>query len=207
MAMWHFGQKPFRMIWKVERGGRRNYLAGTAHFFPWSFRKSLRTYIHLASDVLFEGPLEETDMEKVRQSGYSNAPPALYEKLDGHTIAAINKELERHTTAGENDLASYISMMAREKGDALSHEIAGLAPWMAFFKLWSSFLKRRGWHHSVDLEALAVAKQLGKKVHYLETIDEQVAAMNGIPLDRIVHFLQQFGHWEKFAHEHEQCYL
>jgi hypothetical protein len=78
---------------------------------------------------------------------------------------------------------------------------------MAFFRLWSQFLARRGWKYSVDLEALSVAKELGKKVVFLETIEEQLEALDGIPFDRIVNYLNKFDMWGRFSNNHKKKYL
>jgi hypothetical protein len=40
-----FRERELRMIWEVLKGSRRSYLAGIAHFFPYSFKKSLTRYI------------------------------------------------------------------------------------------------------------------------------------------------------------------
>jgi hypothetical protein len=91
--------------------------------------------------------------------------------------------------------------------DLLSLAIEGLRPWMAFFKLWSQFLVKRGWKYSVDLEALAVARELGKKIVFLETIEEQLAALDGIPFEKIVDYFNNFRNWGRFSQHHRKQYL
>jgi hypothetical protein len=78
---------------------------------------------------------------------------------------------------------------------------------MAFFQIWSNFLKQRGWKYSVDLEALKIARQLRREVVFLETIDEQIAGLEGIPVDRIIRFFQKIDQWEEWARSHSQLYL
>ena len=62
-------EKKLRMMWKVEKDGKASYLVGAAHFFPYSFKKSLSQYINNAETVLLEGPLDETNMNKVIEQG------------------------------------------------------------------------------------------------------------------------------------------
>ena len=62
-------ERELRMIWAVERVGRRSYLVGTAHFFPYHFRGSLRRYISQVDAVLFEGPLDEESARTVVEYG------------------------------------------------------------------------------------------------------------------------------------------
>jgi len=57
------------MIWKLEKDGKVSFLAGTAHFFPFSFKKSLTIYIRGVNTVLLEGPLDENSMSRVLDSG------------------------------------------------------------------------------------------------------------------------------------------
>ena len=82
-----------------------------------------------------------------------------------------------------------------------------LRPWMAFFQIWSNFLKQRGWKYSVDLEALKIARQLRREIVFLETIEEQIAGLEGIPVDRIIRFFQKIDQWEEWARSHSQLYL
>ncbi|MDI6756250.1 MAG: TraB/GumN family protein, partial [Thermodesulfobacteriota bacterium] len=64
-----FSVKELKTIWKVERDGKEGYLSGTAHFFPYSLKKSLLHYIRKAKVVLFEGPLDDQSMNQVIKNG------------------------------------------------------------------------------------------------------------------------------------------
>ncbi|HPP06044.1 MAG TPA: TraB/GumN family protein, partial [Syntrophorhabdaceae bacterium] len=68
------------------------------------------------------------------------------------------------------------------------------------------YLRNRGWIYSVDLDAHSVAKRLKKKIHYLETIEEQVSALEAIPVEMIVRFISFFDRWEEFAKRHALYY-
>ncbi len=61
-----FWEKKLRMVWEVKKHGRINFLVGT-HFFSHSFRRSLTRLINKADVVLFEGPLDESTMDEVRE--------------------------------------------------------------------------------------------------------------------------------------------
>ena len=47
----------------------------------------------------------------------------------------------------------------------------------------------------MDVEAFHIAQKLGKKIDYLETIEDQLAALDGIPFERIVNYLNHIGSW------------
>jgi hypothetical protein len=201
-------ERKLRMVWEVKKDGLTNFLVGTAHFFPCSFRRSLTHIINKADVVLFEGPLDESNMDAVREYGHTlQNGTSLYDALDPKTIAELNKELGGGSEFTECSLASYIHVFSQAHGDLLSRKIGGLRPWMAFFSLWSQYLVRRGWKYSVDLEALSVARELGKKVIFLETIEEQLDALDGIPFERIVSYLNSFDKWGRYSRNHKKHYL
>jgi uncharacterized protein YbaP (TraB family) len=47
----------------------------------------------------------------------------------------------------------------------------------------------------MDVEAFRIAQKLGKKIEYLETIEDQLAALDGIPFERIVNYLNHIRNW------------
>ena len=67
-------QRPFRMLWKVEKNGRTSWLGGTAHFFPYSFESAFKRLFREVDTVLFEGHLDEDSLETVARAG--KRPPA-----------------------------------------------------------------------------------------------------------------------------------
>ena len=47
----------------------------------------------------------------------------------------------------------------------------------------------------MDMEAFHIARKLGKKIEYLETIEDQLAALDGIPFERMVNYLNHIKNW------------
>lgn len=59
----------------------------------------------------------------------------------------------------------------------------------------------------MDLDALKIAEALGKEVHFLERIEEQIDALNGIPIERIARFLKRIDQWDRYAKRYMKYYL
>lgn len=124
--------------------------------------------------VLFEGPLDDQSRNRVvAQSLKAEEATTLYEALDGQTIRKIRK-LMGHLFRKSDSLSLILPFTSRGQ-DPLWVHFQSRSPWMAFFQIWSNFLKERGWKHSVDLEAWQIATQLGKEIIFLETIEEQIS--------------------------------
>jgi len=117
--------------------------------------------------------------------------PSLYDALDPAVIREINRQLAdrsgRATMAG-----SFLDLMNVKTSGFLEQHAKGVRPWMAFFTTWSAFLNYK---HSMDVEAFHIARKLGKEISYLETIQDQLEALDGIPFDRIVTYFHRFKHW------------
>lgn len=197
-------ERDLRTVWAVEKGGRRSYLVGTAHFFPYHFRGSLSRHIRGAQTVLLEGPLDEEAMLKVVRSGSGEAGASLYDALDPRTISKINRALGVPSPAlSAHQL--YRGLFQDGPEDWLAEEIRGLRPWMAFFRVWTHYRRRNGWKYTMDLDASRIARGLGKEVRHLETIEEQIEALNGVPLERIVNFLKS-ADWGRYGGEYVRRY-
>jgi hypothetical protein len=195
MSLFFWKGKRLRTIWKVEKDKQISFLIGTAHFSPYRFEKDLMKLIQRTEIVLFEGPLDKESMARVVQYGQQGEnSPSIYEALDPATIREINKQLggrlDANTTAG-----SYLEIIHPMTSDFLETVTRGVRPWMAFFTIWSAFLN---WKYSMDVEAFQIAQKLGKKIQYLETIEDQLAALDGIPFDRIVNYLNRIEHWKAY---------
>jgi uncharacterized protein YbaP (TraB family) len=199
-------QKPLKMIWEVQKNGRTSHLVGTAHFFPYSFRNSLRQYLESARVVMFEGPLDDDSMARVREAGIDNENSYhIFDELDDKTIAGITDALVPVCRARHS---SYLVTFCKfELKDIVYEMVKDMRPWLAFFTLWSDYLKRLGWKYSVDLEGYQIAGELGKNTVFLETIEEQIEVLQNISHDNILFFLNQVDRWKDFAREYVECYL
>jgi uncharacterized protein YbaP (TraB family) len=192
MNLFRWKGKRLRTVWKVERAGRFSFLVGTAHFSPYRFEKDLTKLIQRVETVLFEGPLDQESMARVVQYGQQGEDnPSIYEALDPAVIREINKQLSGQFEANAA-VGSYLEIIRPATSDFLETVTRGVRPWMAFFTIWSAFLN---WRHSMDVEAFQIAQKLGKKIEYLETIEDQLAALDGIPFERIVNYLNHIKHW------------
>ncbi|HUL36864.1 MAG TPA: TraB/GumN family protein [Thermodesulfobacteriota bacterium] len=192
MILFWWKEKPLRTVWKVDKDGQTSFLVGTAHFSPYRFKKTLSKLIQGVETVLFEGPLDAESMARVVQYGqHGENEPSLYKALHPDAIAEINKFWGARS---DHQIAAipYLDLIHPTNSDFLEIHTRGLRPWMTFFTIWSAFLN---WKHSMDLEAFHIAQKLGKKIDYLETIEDQLAALDGIPFERIVNYLNHIGNW------------
>jgi uncharacterized protein YbaP (TraB family) len=196
-------EKPFRMIWRVEKNDNRGFLAGTAHFFPHSFNKSFHNHLRKVRVVLFEGPMDDQNFSRVIESGrLPEANPSLLQALSPEALQKIKDLL-----APPNLPRPSFPLLILRSGTPWHVPLQSMKPWMAFLHIWSQYLKTRGWNCSVDLEALRIASKLGKEIHFLESIDEQIAALEEVSFERIVHFLNQAHRWDEYTQRHRECYL
>jgi len=180
-------------VWKVEKGQKVSFLVGTAHFTPYHFRKALTKLIQNVETVLFEGPLDKESMARVVRYGQQGEnSPSISEALDPAAIKEINRQLSVRLT-GNTTAGSYLPLIHPTSSDFLEVHTRGVRPWMAFFTIWSAFLD---WKYSMDVEAFHIAQKLGKKIQYLETIEDQLAALDGIPFERIINYLNHIKHWK-----------
>jgi uncharacterized protein YbaP (TraB family) len=191
MNLFPWQEKRLRTIWRIGENGTGSFLVGTAHFSPYRFRKTLTRLVQGAETVLFEGPLDEESMAEVARYGTrGEGTPSVYDALDPALIREINRQLaDRSGPAAA--VGSYLDLILKPPG-FLEQHARGVRPWMAFFATWSAFLN---WQHSMDLEAFQIARKLGKDIEYLETIEDQLKALDGIPFDRIVNYFKKFDHW------------
>ena len=192
MNFFWWKEKRLRTVWRVEKDGRTSYLVGTAHFSPYRFKKTLIKLIQGVETVLFEGPLDEESMAEVVQYGQKGGnAPSLYKALHPDVIVEINKLLSARSSL-QTTAVPYLDLIHPTTADFLEIHTRGVRPWMTFFTIWSAFLN---WKHSMDVEAFHIAQKLGKKIQYLETIEDQLAALDGIPFERIVNYLNHIKNW------------
>jgi len=199
-------EKELKMIWEVEKDGKKSFLVGTAHFFPHSFRTSLSRYIKHARTVLFEGPLDKDSMARVVNAGLEEDNTShLFEELDTKTIDRITRALD--PPGRDRFPFLFFHIRPEDTENRVSAMIKGMKPWMAFFTIWTKFLEKKGWRHSVDLEAYHIAVEMGKNVVFLETIEEQIQVLEGLSHEKIVDFLKRVDRWDTYAQQYLESYL
>ena len=194
------------MIWQVQKNGSSSQLVGTAHFFPYSFRHSLRRCLKNARVAIFEGPLDEKNMARVRQAGMdTDSAYHLFDELDDETIAGITGALI--PICRLRNSTQFVHYCKDSLTETVYDLVKGMQPWLAFFTLWSTYLQRIGWKYSVDLEGYSVAQELGIKIVFLESIEEQIKVLQNISHEKIMHFLSQTDLWETLAKDYVKSYL
>jgi len=198
-------ERDLRMLWQVEKRGRCSRLVGTPHFFPYHFRGTLRRLIGPARIVLLEGPLDEQSMRRVVTAGSGAVHASLYHALDAGTRLRVCRHLGLAPPPLDAQLL-YRDLFFGRPDEWLEAELRGLKPWMAFFGLWTRYRERQGGNYSLDLDAHRMAAELGKDLHHLETVDEQIAALDAIPLERMVHFLARVD-WPAYYADYVRRYL
>lgn len=197
-------QRRFAMLWEIEGGGRRSWIGGTAHFFLYSFDFSFRDLFERVDTVLFEGPLDPGSMEQVAAVG--NAPDPGTPRVIEHISEEEFRRLERAVCGPRGFWARMLGLEQADPPDVRGL-LTGTRPWMAFFTLWSRFLARRGWAQSVDLEAWQIAHEMGKTVHPMESIPEQLETLESIPMARIASFLRSCREWDGYIRRNARAYL
>ena len=200
MNLFWWKEKPLRTVWRVEKDGPPCFLVGTAHFFPYSFKKTLARLIQNVEIVLFEGPLDQESMARVVQYGQQGEnTPSIYEALDPGAIREINRQLNVRLT-GDTTAGSYLQLIHPKSSGFLEVHTQGVRPWLAFFTVWSAFLD---WKYSMDVEAFHIAQKMGKKIQFLETIEDQLEALDGIPFERLIRYLNSVKNWKA----HKEMFL
>ena len=199
-------EKELKMIWEVGKNHKKSYLIGTAHFFPYSFKTSLHRCLENAGTIMFEGPLDQDSMDKVVNRGFDNQSSYhIFDDLDGQSIDKITREIAPQCR-GRNTFF-ILNLLKFKVENPLYEMVKGMKPWLAFFTIWSNYLKKNGWKYSVDLEGYTLAEGLGKKIVFLETIEEQINVLENLTHDRIIDFLKRVDQWHELALDYVKCYL
>lgn len=150
--------------------------------------------------VVLEGPLDEAATRKVLDAGKGSGGDQLYKAtpdLIRARLGLYEAPLDVHQLLK--------SLVFGRQEQWLEEELRALKPWAAFFGLWTRFRARQGWTHSMDLEAARVAAELGKPIVYLESIEEQIAALDAVPVKRILRFMHE--DWSAYCRSYERHYL
>jgi hypothetical protein len=205
-AIWPLcGDPPLRTVWCLSKEGRLSRLVGSAHFSPCRFGRSVERLVREASVVLFEGPLDEAGLARAALAGLDPQGASLLDRLTPETVAILRRLLAPLPAAAPSQTS--LGRLLSPAEDLPGLRIRGLRPWLAFFTIWAGYLRALGWRSSLDLEAYRNALRLGRKVVFLETIGEQTAALEAIPEERFVAFLDAAAEWPRYAEQYRQRYL
>jgi hypothetical protein len=196
-------QKSLKMVWHVLKDGSSSYLIGTAHFFPTSFARSMSRLIRGVNVVLTEGPLDKASMEQISEHGrQGNGKVDLKALLDPGVLEQINRLLAERISGTDDDDLFYL--FHRPKIDYFEMYTRDVCPWMGLFTVWTSYLN---WKYSVDLEAYQTARRMGRRILPLESLDEQLAVLEGIPLERVKRHLNDVMNWQTYRDHYVHFYL
>lgn len=196
-------QRRLAMLWELQKNGHKSWIAGAAHFCRFSFRLHMRKIFQEVETVLCEGPLDQASMELIADFGKNPHPDT--PRLESMLTEPEIKNLE-HTVLGSSLWSRFLNM-SLENGPDVRYYLACTRPWLAFFTMWSSFLKRHDWQQSVDREAWYTAREMGRYVLGMETISEQLRTLESIPAERIVRFFRDCRSWSRLKNSYEKGYL
>jgi hypothetical protein len=197
-------QRAFAMGFEIRKGDALSWLCGSAHFFPYSFTHAFRRLFRNVDTILFEGPLDRDFLAEVARIGRTPEPgsPILEPLMPEPRI----RELERTVYGPEGPFMRFLNAQSPRRAD-VRRLLRETRPWFAFFTLWAAYLQRIGWRESVDRDAWLLGREMGKTVVGMETLEEQLAAMEAIPLPRIVGFLGRCRQWKSCARTNVRAYL
>ncbi len=197
-------QRRYAMLWELEKNGRVSWIGGTAHTCRYSFANSFRKLFSKVDTVIFEGPLDADNFALVAEAG--RRPPPGTPRVAPHLSEPEIRALERIVRGPEGRLARFLNTENPRPAD-VRYLLEHTAPWFAFFSLWNAFLERNGWLHSVDLEAWSMARDMGKTVIGMETIQEQIISLESITLERILRFLRACRDWDNYRKRNAAMYI
>lgn len=195
-------EKPLRMLWRIEKDHRVAHLIGTAHFFPYSFKHTFTRLLRAAELALFEGPLDEASSARIAEyAKQAEGIPTFVEMLTPEARAEIERLLRARL---DTDRATNLYLFTQRPTSYLETFTQGVRPWAAFFAIWQTYL---AWNYSMDLEGYRIAQRLGKPIQYLETVEEQLAALDDIPLERIARQFNAVKEWEQYKQTYLELFL
>lgn len=205
--MWHRKEKEktLRMVWEIQRQRKTSFLVGTAHFFPYSFRTSLRNLMERVHSVFLEGPLDDQSMKKATLAGACEGDCA--EIINSMDQVSLTKVIEIFLPKGSAPLQFLGVAATTSPRELLISQFKQMKPWLMFFTIYKGFLDRKGWKHSVDLEAYQLAKELHKGINFLETMEEQIEALENMSVDQISDFLNRIDNWDEYIADFTKWYL
>lgn len=153
---------------------------GAPHFFPASYKPFLKGLIQGVGGVIFEGNVEPFYPD-VTATG-----KPLGDFLDPETVRRVKREV---------GMVLCTDFARVDTGELIYSQAKGLEPWAGFLTIWLGYLERKGWNYSMEAESLEIARETAKPVHFLESREEQLAALRKMPPERIRRFLGMAAKW------------
>jgi len=149
--------------------------------------------------------LDAESMRRVAAYGLDGGnTPSVMDAITPDTAKEINRRLAHPIV---DTVSTGLALVRPPKRDFLETNARGARPWMVFFAIWSAYVGGKGWTHAMDMKAYHVALKLGKPVHFLETIDEQLRALDEIPFEGIVQYLNQVELWDAYTERFVKLFL
>ena len=197
-------QRPLAMIWELSKNGKISWIIGTAHAFKYSFAGTFQKLFAKVDTVIFEGPLDEAGLKAFGDHGKTldADTPRIIDLLTEEEILHLERVVQ-----GPQDKWAKLFNYAWPTPADVRGILSTYRPWSVFFSLYYAYLERHSWNQSVDLEAWEIAHEMGKNVIAMETIDEQIATLESVPIDRILNFLRHPEDWKRRMNESLSFYL
>ncbi|MBQ9452453.1 MAG: TraB/GumN family protein [Desulfovibrio sp.] len=196
-------ERPYAMLWEVRKDKQISFLGGTAHLFRYSFARSFRKLFRNMRVVLFEGPLDAASLALVaREGARAGTQPSMVNMFNDEEIHRLHDVVNGTQSA----LARFLNIAWPHPIDVRGI-LASHRPWAVFFSLYYAYLQRYGWNQSVDMEAWDIAHDMDCQVICMETIEDQLASLESIPLERICYFLRHPETWRWHRRVSMQAYL
>jgi len=197
-------QSDCAMLWRLDKNGRTSWIGGSAHFFCYSFENSLRRLFENVDTVLLEGPIDSESMDEVDRIGrqLDEGASRVIDFLSEEDI----RRVERMVYGPEGWWARISGKIQPRRVD-VREVLSTRRQWSAFFTLWTAFLERNGWSNSVDLEVWDTALDMGKSVMGMESLAEQIASLESVPMERVVKYIKDCKFWPKLMESNRKHYL
>lgn len=201
-------ERPLRTVWQLApraRPERRSVLIASAPCLPWRFAGALRRHIAAARKVILGGPLDAPSVDRALQSGRCAPADSLYEALRAAERNRLHRLLDVPVVPREaHEL--YRTLFFGAPHEWLERELRTLKPWRAFLGLWTRFCAENGGSYNLDMDAARTAMACEKPVVPLQSIDEQIAFLEAIPVARIACFIAH-ADWERHRSRYARAYV
>ncbi|MCL2458158.1 MAG: TraB/GumN family protein [Desulfobulbus sp.] len=197
-------QRPFAMLWEVEKNGKYSWIGGSAHFFCCSFKRSFRRLFKQVDAILLEGPLDDESLDIVARSG--REPDSDVERVASLLTEDAIRVLMRVVRGPEGFWPRLLNIETKNPADVRFY-LEHTHPWYALFSLWTAFLERQGWNQSVDLEIWRLGHAMGKSVIAMESLEEQIASLESVTAERAANFFCNAPRWKDYIRQNAAAYL